>query len=556
MSKYLYDVLGWILILFVFGMGQASANSVQIYGHPLRNLADQQQVLIGAAVEPDLLDEPLYADILASQYNCLTPENRMKWQFIHPGKETYDFSGGDRLVEFAMQHQMQVRGHTLVWHNQNPSWLESGTWTKEDLLEILKDHITQVAGHYQGKIYAWDVVNEPIDDSGALRESFWQQIIGSEYLEKAFIWANEADPQAKLILNDYGVEEVNVKSTALYNLVKDLLAKKVPVHGVGLQFHLNLDTPPDFASVFANVKRFVELGIEVHFTEIDVRIQGEPTDKTLFAQADVYKKLMEIALNFPACKVYTMWGFTDAHSWIPQFSKGYGAALIFDQNYNPKPAYYILQETLQKGPVELNYPTDTGTSTGGRHIVPPYRAMRAPKIPTIDGKIEPGEWDAGVLYPFAYNQLNPTDQCPPMDVNDLYGTWKILYDKNIIYGLVQRIDDVTVTTHKDDWENDNLEVFFDLDGTFAQLRTIVGKEWANHPLQGNRKAVWSQDGKVLEFLVELPADDVTGRTIGWNIALSDNDQGPDSTRKYQLYPIYGFNDSWQGKNLCELKFTE
>jgi endo-1,4-beta-xylanase len=263
---------------------------------------------------------------------------------------------------------------------------------------------------------------------------------------------------------------------------------------------------------------------------------------------------MEILLNFLACKAYTMWGFTDAHSWIPSFSPGSGAALIFDQNYAPKPAYYLLQETLQKGPVTLNYPTDKSAATDTRHIPPPFRAMRAPKTPIIDGQIEPGEWDAGVLYQSAYNQLNPTDQRPPMDVNDLYGTWKILYDKNVIYGVVQRIDDVTVTNHKDDWENDNLEVFFDLDGTFAQLRTIVGKDWADHPLQGNRKAVWSQDGKVLEFMVALLADDVTGRTIGWNIALSDNDQGPGSSRKYQLYPIYGFNDSWQGKNLAEIAF--
>ena len=139
---------------------------------------------------------------------------------------------------------------------------------------------------------------------------------------------------------------------------------------------------------------------------------------------------------------------------------------------------------------------------------------------------------------------------------DLYGEWKILYKGNTIYGLVVREDDVTVTDYSDTWENDNLEVFVNLNDQFAQLRTVVGKDWADHSLPGDRKAAWSEDGSVLEFTIELPESDLSGQSIGWNIALSDNDTGPGGAQEHQLYPIYGFNDSWQGKNLAEIFFQE
>lgn len=541
----------------VSGDGQPVAkkplSKAEITGASLRELAAQRGIVIGAAAAPNNLQTPVYADTLTGHFNGLTPENQMKWDTIHPKKDEYNFSGGDRLVEFAAQHGMKVKGHTLLWHTQVPGWLKDTAWTKEELLNILKDHIMQVVGHYKGKVASWDAVNEPID-GGSLRETFWLQTIGPEYIEKAFQWAHEADPDAILVLNDYGVEEVNAKSNAMYKLAKELLDKGVPIHGVGLQFHKIQDIPIDYASVYANVKRFAELGLQVHFTEIDIRIRGDVTQDKLAQQADAYRKLMEICLNFPQCTNFTLWGFTDAYSWIPQFEQGSGAALIFDEQYQPKPAYYSLQAALQAGPVQLSY-TAPDETLQDRHMLLPFQAAVATTVPTIDGVNSPGEWEQGVLYKFAYNQLNLTDQRPPRDQADLYGEWKILYQKNVMYGLVVREDDATVTTHAHDWENDTVEVFFDINGTFAQLRTVVGNDWAANALPGARKAVWSPDGKVLEFMVELPDNDVTGLTIGWNIALADNDAGSTATRDHQLYPIYGFNDSWEGKNLAEMKFV-
>lgn len=542
----------------VSGEGQPAAASQpapqqELTGPSLRELAAQHGMVIGAAVQPSFLTNPIYAETLATQFNSLTPENQMKPAPIHPERDRYDFSGADALVEFALAHNMRVKGHTLLWHNQSPDWLTKGTWTKEELLEVMHDHITQVVGRYKGKVASWDVVNEPID-GGQLRNSFWLQVIGPEYIEKAFQWAHEADPDAILVLNDYGVEEINIKSTATYNLVKDLLEKGVPIHAVGLQYHKILDAPIDYASAYANVKRFADLGIDVQISELDIRIRNGVTDEKLAQQGETYGKLMEICLAIEQCNDFTMWGFTDAHSWIPNFEKGSGAALIFDEQYQTKPAYYALQAALQAGPVELPYQVGD-VDMADRHIIPPFQAMPATIIPTIDGINSPGEWDQGVLYKFAYNQLNLTDQRPPRDQTDLYSEWKAVYDKNVLYGLVVREDDTTVTTNSQDWENDTIEVFFEINDTFAQLRTIVGKDWVDNALPGERSAVWSEDGSVLEFMVELPDNDATGLIVGWNIAIADNDVGPEATRDHQLYPIYGFNDSWEGKNLAEIKFV-
>ena len=533
---------------------EARSRKKQIFGPSLRSAAEKYDMLIGAAVEPEHLKNQQYVDVFGEQFNYLTPENRMKWSFIHPEKERYDFSGGDALVDFAEAHDMKVRGHALVWHIQNPEWLEQGNWSREELLRVLEDHIKSVAGHYKGRVHAWDVVNEALDGS-FMRDTLWHKIIGPEYLEKAFIWAHEAAPDAKLYLNDYSVEDLNMKSNAMYELVKGLLEKGVPIHGVGLQFHLELENPPDFAGVYANIKRFIELGLDVDITELDIRIRDQITDDKLFMQANQYKRLMEIALAFPECGVFTTWGFTDAHSWVPGSFSNTGSALIFDDAYNPKPAFYEIQTALQNGPVDLShYEDQLNASAGDRHIIPAFRAMPVSTAPVVDGIVSAGEWDAGVLYRFAYNHLNLQDQRPPFDHQDLYGEWKILYKDDSIYGLIIREDDVTVTNHQDSWENDTLEIFFDMQGQFAQLRSIVGQGWEDHSYQGERKIMWSEDGSIAEFQIALPESDLTGLTLGWNIALADNDAGPGSPRDHQLYPVYGFNDNWQGKNLCEMKF--
>lgn len=313
---------------------------------PLRNLAEECGIYIGAAVERSLLDIPDYAYILKREFNILTTENALKFGPVHPQREAYSFSDADYIISFAERNGMKVRGHTLVWHQQLPSWVAQGNYSREEWISILREHIMTVVGRYKGRIYAWDVVNEAIADDGTLRDTIWLRNIGPEYIEMAFRWAHEADPQAILFYNDYGAEGLNVKSNATYNLVKSLLEKGVPIHGVGLQMHLSLENPLNPQEVEANIKRLNDLGLEVHITEMDVRIRMPARWEDLIEQAKIYRDILRACLSVERCKAFVIWGFTDKYSWIPGHFSGYGAALIFDESYVPKPAYYFIAETL------------------------------------------------------------------------------------------------------------------------------------------------------------------------------------------------------------------
>jgi endo-1,4-beta-xylanase len=314
--------------------------------HTLRELAESCGIMIGTAVSYFPLGEEEYASILVREFNVITPENEMKFYAIHPHRMVYNFSMADSMVSFAEEHEMKVRGHTLVWHNQLPDWVVNGNFTREEWINILRDHIFTVVGHYRGKIYAWDVVNEAFNDDGTLRNTVWLRNIGPEYIELAFRWAHEADPDALLFYNDYGAEGINRKSDAIYNLVKSLLEKGVPIHGIGLQMHIRVEWHPDPQSVAENIRRFRELGLRVEITEMDVAIRLPVSEEELTKQAEIYKEIFKAYLDSDSPQAFIMWGFTDKHSWIPYAFPGYGAALVFDENYNPKPAYYALIEAM------------------------------------------------------------------------------------------------------------------------------------------------------------------------------------------------------------------
>ncbi|NHV99577.1 MAG: endo-1,4-beta-xylanase [Thaumarchaeota archaeon] len=315
---------------------------------PLRVLAEKHGIYIGAAVGADQLRIKEYAETLSREFNILTTENALKFERVHPERNVYSFSEADAIISFAEANGMKVRGHTLVWHNQLPEWITRGNYSREEWIRILHDHVTTVVNRYRGRVYAWDVVNEAVDEDGSLRETIWLRNIGPEYIELAFKWAHEADPEALLFYNDYGAEGMGVKSDAVYNLVKTLLEKGVPIHGVGLQMHVSTEHYPAPQEVVANIKRLGDLGLEVHITEIDVRIRLPADSKSLVKQAEIYRDMLKACLSSKKCTAFVMWGFTDRYSWIPGFFNGYGSALIFDENYNPKPAYYYILRTLME----------------------------------------------------------------------------------------------------------------------------------------------------------------------------------------------------------------
>ena len=270
----------------------------------------------------------------------------MKWQLVEPQRGVVDYTAADSLVRFAHQHEQRVRGHTLVWHNQPPTWLTQRPSTGAELADILHQHIGEEVSHFRAEIAAWDVVNEPFNADGTWRDSLWLRALGPEYVALAFSWAHAADAQARLYLNDFDVEAIGPKSDALYALVRDLRARAIPIHGVGFQAHLAIEL--EFPSTLReNLQRFAGLGLEVAITEADVRMALPVTTDKLATQADYFARLVRACLDVPECVSFTVWGFTDAHSWVPRAFAGQGAATPFDEHLRPKAAYVALSETLR-----------------------------------------------------------------------------------------------------------------------------------------------------------------------------------------------------------------
>ena len=334
----------------------AGGDRAQPVDQPLRDLAKRHDLRVGTAVDMDALaQDSTYRQRIAREFSSVTAENVMKWETVEPERGQYNWEPADELVDFARRNGQRVRGHTLVWHNQLPSWLTNGDFTDQELRQILRQHIIDEVTHFKGKIWQWDVVNEVIDDNGNLRDTIWLRRLGPGYIADAFRWAHQADPKAKLYLNDYNIEGLNAKSDAYYELVKQLLREGVPVHGIGVQGHLGVQFGfPSASEIAANLKRFQDLGLETSVTEADVRMPLPADAIKLQAQAQGYSVLLQGCLLARRCTSFTVWGYTDKYSWVPGFFEGEGAANILDENFSPKPAYEALRVTL-------------ALSTGPRH---------------------------------------------------------------------------------------------------------------------------------------------------------------------------------------------
>jgi endo-1,4-beta-xylanase len=325
---------------------------------------------IGAAVDMSpFRNESIYTQTLGREFNILVAENAMKFDAMHPAQNTYNFTDADALVAYAEANNMAVRGHTLVWHSQIPGWLTGGNFTRDQVIAIMRDHIMTVVGRYRGRILAWDVVNEAVsDNNGQMRtDSFWNQRIGPEYIAMAFRFAREADPNAILYYNDYSAEGSGAKSDAVFNLVSGLLNQGVPIDGVGWQMH-QINPFRIQQAHRTNAQRLGSLGLEVSITEMDVRISLPTTAQELSEQALAYRDLVEFCLAQPNVKTLVTWGFTDKYSWIPGFFSGFGDALIFDMNYQPKPAYNSMLSALGAPPPTLPPPTGLAATAGNAQV--------------------------------------------------------------------------------------------------------------------------------------------------------------------------------------------
>jgi len=310
---------------------------------PLRDLALARGIRIGSAAGGGLrlagTDGTTFRAILGTEFNAFTPENDMKFGPLRPSQGTFYFASADSQVTFAQANTMQIRGHVLVWHQQLANWLTSGSWTQAQAESLMVQHIRTVVAHFKGQVVAWDVVNEALNDDGTRRTTFWSTTVGPDYIAKAFRAAALIDSTALLFYNDYNLEYNGAKADSAVALIQALQAAGVPIHGVGFQAHFQVGTVPSLSSLVAVFNRFAALGLTIHITELDVRMQLPTTPASLQTQADNYQAIVAACRQVAACRLITTWGFTDRDSWVPGTFPGWGAALPLDASFAAKPAW-------------------------------------------------------------------------------------------------------------------------------------------------------------------------------------------------------------------------
>ncbi|MEW2625890.1 endo-1,4-beta-xylanase [Streptomyces sp. NPDC048106] len=342
----------------------------------LRSLAEAKGKYFGTALTDGDLNVSGEMSIANAQFDMVTPGNEMKWDTVEPSNGSYNFGPGDQIVNWAQANNARVRGHNLVWHSQLPGWVSS--LPQNQVQGVMESHITTEVNHYKGKIYAWDVINEPFNEDGSLRQDVFYNAMGSGYLADAIRTAHNADPNAKLYINDYNIEGENAKSNALYSLAQSMLSQGVPLGGIGLESHFIDGQVP--SSMLANMQRFANLGLDVAITELDDRIQLPTSSASLQQQANDYGTVVNDCLAVSRCVGVSQWGVDDGHSWIPGTFPGYGAATMYDSNYQPKPAYNATVSALGGSGGSTG-----GGTTGALHAVGAGKCLDVPNSSTTPG---------------------------------------------------------------------------------------------------------------------------------------------------------------------------
>ena len=348
---------------------------------PSLHEAFRGQLQIGVAVPPLAMLRPEELRLVTKHFNTVTPENCMKPMYLQPREGEFDFKVCDDLIRDARSHGLEVNGHTLVWHSQTPEWFFNDHGKpagRELLLNRMRDHIRGVAGHFAGRMKSWDVVNEAIDDGGGyLRSSPWLAGIGPDFIAEAFIAAHQTDPVAELIYNDYGIE-TPVKREKALRLISSLRAAKVPIHGIGIQGHYQLDRIP-FKELEESIIAYHAQGLQVMITELDIDAATRATDSAdiggveargadRFANglpeavqkrlADQYAALFALFLKHrDKVKRVTFWGIHDGSSWLNHFpSERTNHPLLWDRALKPKPVFFAVLDCARRGLPTMNAP--------------------------------------------------------------------------------------------------------------------------------------------------------------------------------------------------------
>jgi endo-1,4-beta-xylanase len=344
-AGWLIRALAALLAIAAVAVTARALQPASAAGTTLRQAAEAKGIRFGTALNAtsNISSNAPYIAIAGGQFDAVTPGNEMKWGVVEPTQGQFNWSGADQIVSFAQAHNQVVRGHNLVWHSQLPSWVNTTNFPGTSVLPLMTKHIATEAGRFAGKVISWDVVNEPFNEDGSLRSDIFEQESvangsgPSGYIAMALNAARQADKNAKLYLNDFNIEGVNTKSTAMLNLVTSLKQQGVPIDGVGFESHFILGQVP--STLQQNIQRFVAAGVNVWITELDDRITLPATSANLAQQATDYSNVVKACLAVSGCVGVTVWGFTDLDSWVPGAFPGQGAADLYDQNLNPKPCY-------------------------------------------------------------------------------------------------------------------------------------------------------------------------------------------------------------------------
>ena len=371
------------LVAAIIGAGVTSTFAAET---TIRELAKERGRFIGTILNSEWFNdaiEPEFEEIHKTQFNVVVAENEMKFDATEPKEDEFNFEKGDKMVKYAQANGIRVRGHALAWHSQVAGWVNNYSGQKEKLLAVLKNHITKVVSHYKGQVAEWDVVNEAINDEynadWRSQGSVWYEGIGAEFLDSAFVWAHEADPDAELCYNDYSIEwglREGSKASFVVEQVKRWKKNNIPITCVGTQTHIEIAHETTPQNVRALAKALAELDVTLNITELDIGFPkgsaGNLSAADYAKQGHLYRQFMDVFLEEPNMGEFVIWGLTDAHSWLDE-QQGKTEGLLYDKQYKPKPAFDSVMASLKAHPASevkspypesvLNPPDTTATDT-------------------------------------------------------------------------------------------------------------------------------------------------------------------------------------------------
>jgi endo-1,4-beta-xylanase len=479
-------------------------------------------------------------DIILHHFNVVTPENMMKPDAMQLQKGVFTFESADAMTGFCQENGLNTVGHTLAWHGQTPDWMNAACG-REEAIGRLRNHISNVAGHYSGKLLSWDVVNEAIQDGArlpadgnwksCLRDTPWLRNIGNDYIELAFQFAHEADPNAKLYYNDYNLNDNN-KAEIAAAMFTDLKKKGVPIDGIGMQAHYSTTLP--VATVEHSLELFKKTGAEISITELDVVVSKAEasglTKEEEIAQGQMYAQLFRLYNQYSdVIERVTFWGYADTRSW-----RSSNFPCLFDGNYKAKEAYYAVADPdgyLKKHPLKE---------------IPEPNTLNAVKgTPVIDGTVDE-IWNQAKEEPV---------RIMTMAWQGATGTVKTLWDEKNIYVLVRVKDKTLNTDNKNAYEQDSVELFLDEnndksyyyqenDGQFRVSCKNVVTLGSNGEREGFESAVkLTEEGYLVEARIPLTTTAEKGKVMGFDVQIND------SNERGERISVAKFNDdsdnSWQ-----------